>query len=92
MASTGSKSGSRLQFIDYPRGLIMAMRARVFFNIFGLAIMNWQALFPLGFLVLALFLFPNGVTGPGGIDKQRLIDFWSDLKKVLGITQEDTAS
>ena len=65
---------------------------RVFFNIFGLAIMNWQALFPLVFLVLALFLFPNGVTGPGGIDKQRLIDFWSDLKKVLGITREDTAS
>ena len=65
---------------------------RVFFNIFGIAIMNWQAMFPLGFLVLALFVFPNGVTGPGGINKQRLIDFWSDVKKVLGITREDTAS
>lgn len=65
---------------------------RVFFNIYGLAVMNWQGLFPLIFLVLALFVFPNGVTGPGGIDKQKLINFWSDVKKVLGITQEDTAS
>ena len=65
---------------------------RVFFNIFGLAVMNWQGLFPLVFLVLALFIFPNGVTGPGGIDKQRLINLWSDVKKVLGITREDTAS
>ena len=65
---------------------------RVFFKIFGLAIMNWQGLFPLGFLILALFIFPNGVTGPGGIDKQRLVNLWSDIKKRLGITQEDTAS
>jgi hypothetical protein len=65
---------------------------RVFFKIFGLAIMNWQGLFPLGFLVLALFIFPNGVTGPGGINRQRLNDLWSDVKKVLGFTREDTAS
>ncbi|MCK5671234.1 hypothetical protein KAI10_07615, partial [Candidatus Bathyarchaeota archaeon] len=65
---------------------------KVFFNVFGLAIMNWQGLFPLGFLVLALFIFPNGVTGPGGIDKRRLTDLWTDIKKVLGLTQEDTAS
>ena len=65
---------------------------RVFFKIFGLAIMNWQGLFPLGFLVLALFIFPNGITGPGGINRQRLNDLWSDVKKVLGFTREDTAS
>ena len=46
----------------------------------------------LGFLIFALFVFPNGVTGPGGIDKQRLINLWTDIKKMLGITQEDTAS
>jgi branched-chain amino acid transport system permease protein len=77
-------------------GLFVSLSQKVlnslFFNIFGLAIMNWQGLFPLGFLVLALFIFPNGVTGPGGIDKQRLIDLWSRIKKMLGITREDTAS
>jgi len=65
---------------------------RVFLKIFGHTILLWQGLFPMAFLVLALFIFPNGVTGPGGIDKQRLIDFWSDVKKLLGITREDTAS
>ena len=64
----------------------------IMYNLFGLAVMNWQALFPMGFLVIALFLFPNGITGPGGIDKQRFINLWSDIKKILGITQEDTTS
>lgn len=64
----------------------------LFYNLFGLAVMNWQGLFPMGFLVLALFVFPNGITGPGGIDKQRLINLWSRIKKMLGITQEGTAS
>lgn len=77
-------------------GLFVALAQKllntVFFNLFGLAIMNWQGLFPLGFLVLALFIFPNGVTGPGGIDKRRLMDLWSDIKKVLRVTQGDTAS
>jgi branched-chain amino acid transport system permease protein len=77
-------------------GLFVALTQKllntIFFNIFGLAIMNWQGLFPLVFLILALFIFPNGVTGPGGIDKQRLNDLWSDVKEVLGVTREDTAS
>lgn len=60
------------------------------FQVIGLTADKWQGLFPIIFLVAALTIFPNGITGQGGIDRQRLIDLWTDIKQFLGL--EDKAS
>ena len=63
---------------------------RFAYQIVGLPALKWQGLFPMMLLVFTLTIFPNGITGTGGIDRQRLEDLWSDLKKMF--TREDTAS
>jgi branched-chain amino acid transport system permease protein len=63
---------------------------KIAYQLFGLGALKWQGLFPIIFLVGTLLIFPDGITGEGGIDRQRLIDFWGDLKKRF--IREDTAS
>jgi branched-chain amino acid transport system permease protein len=63
---------------------------RFAYKLVGLPALKWQGLFPLMFLIITLFIFPDGITGTGGIDRQRLVDLWSDIKKLF--TREDTAS
>jgi branched-chain amino acid transport system permease protein len=63
---------------------------RIAYEIGGVPALKWQGLYPLMFLIITLFIFPNGITGEGGIDRQRLVDFWGDLKK--WVSREDTAS
>ncbi len=60
------------------------------FQVVGLGADKWQSLFPIMFLVITLTIFPNGITGTGGIDRQRLVDLWTDIKKWFN--REDTAS
>jgi branched-subunit amino acid ABC-type transport system permease component len=60
------------------------------FQVIGLAADKWQNLFPILFLVIALLIFPNGITGVGGIDRQRLEDLWEDIMNRF--SREDTAS
>ena len=54
---------------------------RFAYRLVGLEALRWQGLYPLTFLIITLLIFPNGITGVGGIDRQRLVDFWGDLKK-----------
>ena len=68
-------------------GIFVALAEDTFtklaFRIMGLGADQWQRLFPIVFLVVTLTIFPNGITGTGGIDRQRLLDFWNDVKNSL---------
>jgi len=57
-------------------GLFVALAQDIlkkfFFFFFGLAVETWAGLLPMLFLVVTLFLFPNGLMGPDGLSKERI--------------------
>lgn len=60
------------------------------FQVIGLGADKWQSLFPTIFLVITLFIFPDGVTGTSGIDRQKLDELWIKIKKILTQNKVDS--
>jgi branched-subunit amino acid ABC-type transport system permease component len=52
--------------------LAQVILKKFFFLFFGLAVETWAGLLPMLFLVITLFLFPNGLMGPNGLSKERI--------------------
>ncbi|MCW4014269.1 MAG: branched-chain amino acid ABC transporter permease [Candidatus Bathyarchaeota archaeon] len=55
----------------------------LFFIFFGLAVEKWQGLLPMLFLVTSLTLFPNGVLGTDGLNRERIKIAYQKLRERL---------